>query len=70
MSDNTEIKPCPFCGELPEIHKHFSGKKEQLMHRCKVIGPVGFEWGCIKRQIERWNTRNEVRELKESKDAL
>ena len=53
-----ELKGCPFCGELPEIHKHFKCEMWRLMHRCKIVGAISFEWTENKGNlIECWNTR-------------
>lgn len=50
--------PCPFCGQLPELTKHFRHGDFGLIHRCKVIGAIAFEFAPKARQIARWNTRH------------
>jgi hypothetical protein len=52
-------KPCPFCGGIPEIHKHFCDDMCRLLHRCPVIGPIMFEWDEKMNLIRRWNIRKE-----------
>lgn len=55
---NTELKPCPFCGE-PEAYVVFPDENELYFVRCGNIdcqaeGPVDLgESGAI----ERWNER-------------
>lgn len=48
---------CPFCGKVPELSKHFREDQWQMIHRCRVIGPIVIEWGSMERVISRWNTR-------------
>ena len=62
MPAEEKLKPCPFCGELPEISKHFKEEMYHLIHRCKVLGPIVLEWsskGSLERQ---WNRRAEIKE--------
>lgn len=54
-----ELLPCPFCGGIPEITKHSKYDVHALMHRCKVVGSIHFEWGAKKLHVDRWNTREE-----------
>lgn len=57
----TALKPCPFCGELPAIHKHFKEELWQLIHRCPVMGPMILEWTePEQRLINQWNIRKEA----------
>ena len=51
------LKPCPFCGETPELSKHFREDMWQMIHRCKVIGPMLIEWGDAERITKQWNKR-------------
>lgn len=59
MTHNTdaELLPCPFCGELPIVAKHFREDMHTLIHRCKVAGAISWDFGCKARHIEQWNTR-------------
>jgi len=55
-----EPLPCPFCGDLPEIARHFKPEMGYgLVHRCKVIGPIAWEFMGLERDkiIAKWNTR-------------
>jgi hypothetical protein len=57
----TELKPCPFCGEAPEINAHFNPVMgHSLIHRCKVLGPITIDWSERARIVEKWNTRVDV----------
>jgi hypothetical protein len=50
---------CPFCGEVPEIHKHVRYDIWRLTHRCSVLGPILLDWTDeIERLVKRWNTRH------------
>jgi hypothetical protein len=52
--------PCPFCGQVPQVHTHFSDPVYSLIHRCPVIGTIMFDWtGDKVAMIRRWNTRHE-----------
>ncbi len=62
-SSNTEmvsdLLPCPFCGEKPQITKHHREDIYSFMHRCQVLGPIS--WGFREDQqahIEKWNARS------------
>jgi hypothetical protein len=49
---------CPWCGEAPQISKHFRDDAWRLIHRCKVMGPILIDWTYSEdRLVERWNTR-------------
>ena len=54
-----ELRKCSFCGELPEITKHFEVDAWLLVHRCKVISSFSFEWGDRDAHVRRWNSRYE-----------
>lgn len=45
----TELKPCPFCGELPEVIK-----EEYQECQCVTPGCPMYVYVC---KFERWNTR-------------
>ena len=61
-SKNTEMVsdmlPCPFCGEKPQITKHHREYIFSFMHRCPVLGPIS--WGFREdpqAHVEKWNAR-------------
>ncbi|WP_313316444.1 hypothetical protein [Pseudomonas sp.] len=61
-SSNTEmvsnLLPCPFCGDKPQITKHHREDIYSFMHRCQVLGPIS--WGFREDQqthVEKWNAR-------------
>lgn len=56
-AEREALKPCPFCGKRPEIHKHFREDMHSLIHRCKILGPIIFDFGSKDRHIKNWNTR-------------
>ncbi|WP_172901743.1 Lar family restriction alleviation protein [Pseudomonas putida] len=54
----SDLLPCPFCGEKPQITKHHREDIYSFMHRCQVLGPIS--WGFREDQqahIEKWNAR-------------
>ncbi|GLO03356.1 hypothetical protein PPUJ13061_32540 [Pseudomonas putida] len=54
----SELLPCPFCGEKPQITKHHREDIYSFMHRCPVLGPIS--WGFREDQqahVEKWNAR-------------
>ena len=56
----SDLIPCPFCGETPELSKHYREDMWQMIHRCQVVGPLSFDWTSYKVSIiKRWNTRYE-----------
>jgi hypothetical protein len=57
MPAEKKLLPCPFCGELPEISKHFKEEMYRLIHRCKVIGPIVLDWADKGYHEHRWNRR-------------
>jgi hypothetical protein len=54
-----EFLPCPFCGKSPKIHKHAKAELWQLIHQCKVIGPIFIDWTTKEQLYKTWNTRYE-----------
>ncbi len=63
MAKPDEMLLCPFCGELPDITKHFRDEAYKLIHRCPVLGPIVFDWREEKaKHIEHWNTRHDAKE--------
>ncbi len=50
-----ELQACPWCDQRPDLTKHFREDMYSLLHRCKVVGPILFDWGDKERHIERWN---------------
>jgi predicted nucleic acid-binding Zn ribbon protein len=49
---------CPFCGDKPEITKHFREEMWRLLHRCKIVGAISFDWSeNFAWLVSRWNTR-------------
>lgn len=56
---DTTLNPCPFCGETPEVHKHFKEPMWRLTHRCWVIGPIVWDWTAPESRIaDKWNIRH------------
>ena len=52
------VLPCPFCGEQPKFTEHFREKGLfNMIHRCKVIGGISWDWSDYERQVTQWNTR-------------
>ena len=53
------LSPCPWCGETPEITKHFNEPMWMLLHRCKIVGPIKFDFTSDFAGLFRtWNTRH------------
>jgi len=53
-----DFLPCPFCGGLPEVTKHFREDMWSLIHRCKVVGTIAIEWLSSPEHLKKlWNTR-------------
>ena len=64
MSDDRDIScskallGCPWCGKKPDIHKHFRDPMWQLLHRCKVMGPLRIDWkDSVEKLVTQWNDR-------------
>lgn len=57
LTDGLGLLPCPFCGRTPELNKHFREEMWTMIHRCKVIGPITFDWSSEQRIAAQWNTR-------------
>ena len=50
---------CPWCGEFPDIHKHFRDPLWQLLHRCKIMGALHIDWtDKPETLVKRWNHRH------------
>lgn len=50
------FEPCPWCGEIPEIKKHFRDDDYYLRHVCKILCTIiSIDWSDIERHRERWN---------------
>lgn len=47
----TELKPCPFCGEQPEI---ISNENDAILIRCSTLACVAWKHRV---SIDQWNTR-------------
>lgn len=52
-----DLLPCDFCGELPVITKHHKEEIYGLTHRCKVLGPISWEFSERDYIVKKWNTR-------------
>ena len=59
----SELKPCPFCGEMPELHelnKELYGEGVfNFMHRCEVFITMSMDCVDMVSIIDRWNTRTD-----------
>jgi hypothetical protein len=56
--DDVKLLPCPFCGELPTITKHFKHEIYSFVHRCSVIGPITRDFREREQDhADMWNTR-------------
>ena len=63
-----ELKPCPFCGDVPELVPMFSmfGTLDGFVvkHECEVLGaliqaPMTWTGNNAEHAVEAWNTRAE-----------
>ena len=48
---------CPFCGERPDVTKHFKHDLWTLIHRCPVFGTISKDWSDLETLKRNWNTR-------------
>ncbi|MDY0250749.1 MAG: hypothetical protein RBR45_11950 [Pseudomonas sp.] len=55
MADQKTL-PCPFCGEQPEVTKHFKRDEYCLVHRCEYI-PAHIDFSTMAGILKRWNAR-------------
>ena len=53
----SELKVCPFCGDVPSITKHHKEDLYGMVHRCKAIGAISFDFTNRERIVTAWNTR-------------
>ena len=54
----TELKPCPFCGEIPKLHR--SNFSEKYRVRCENgCGAETAPFGVKEKAILAWNRRAE-----------
>ena len=53
-----ELRECPYCGELPEVTKHFKEELFCMVHRCKIFGPISIDFTNMNNLQKRWNTRH------------
>jgi len=70
-----ELKPCPFCGGIPEVHTAQSGPfvgLTRVSHRCSIMGYLLIQdWTEGIEYAKRWNTRNdEAARQKGAEDAI
>jgi len=52
-----KLIPCPFCGGIPEVHKHYKEDQYNLIHRCKVLDVISLDWNDKGHNEALWNTR-------------
>ena len=52
-----KLKPCPFCGDQPEVEKHFKRDEYCLVHRCEYI-PAHIDFTTMTGILKRWNARH------------
>lgn len=58
MTNNPHnLLPCPFCGELPVLTKHFRYDDYSFIHRCPVVGPINRDFCPPELHVKNWNTR-------------
>lgn len=56
-----QLLPCPFCGDTPTMHKHYKWDAWNLVHRCKVVGAISWDFTEAKKlHVDRWNSRAPV----------
>ena len=55
MTEETKLKPCPFCGGKPVIYKSMPDRRAWVMcSECGATSPSGFR---EKTAIKAWNRR-------------
>lgn len=57
MTTQDDWLGCPWCGEKPEVTKHFKLDQWSLVHRCEVFSTLYIDWTDLSRLKTRWNTR-------------
>ena len=55
MTEETKLKPCPFCGGKPVIYKSISDRKAWVM--CSECGATSSSGFREKTAIRAWNRR-------------
>jgi hypothetical protein len=60
-----ELKPCPFCGEVPPqiVDATRIVGVWRIVHRCKVIPPFSLEGSTPESVAAKWNTRADADEI-------
>lgn len=53
-NNKNELKPCPFCGKVPQFVRSYS--KIRLDHTCDVIR-INMSWDKKADLISKWNNR-------------
>jgi len=62
MPAEKKLLPCPWCGGIPEVNKHFREDMYSLLHRCPVMGPLSLDWSSEGDNEARWNQRANTKE--------
>ena len=56
---SADLLACPWCGETPNIHKHFRDPMWHLIHRCRIMGALQIDWtDKPETLVARWNHRH------------
>lgn len=54
----TELKPCPFCGQLPDIvYDDYEGRHRPFIVKCKSCAVSMYVPSWSKDPFEMWNRR-------------